>query len=120
MDRFLNVAQKLKLEGLIGNDDNTNEEEDGYEDQPPNFTNDIFPDKEEPDMSQSYTPKPKPRVPRRASVPTTALKSTSDVDNSALTQVYEKNVIENIDGTLSCKICGKVAKGSRLNVLNGL
>ena len=101
----------MKLEGLIGNDDNTNEKEDGYKDQIPNFENDILPEKEE---LQSYNPRPQPRVPRRVSVPTTALISTSAVDNSVLTQVYEENVIENSDETLSCKICGKVFKGEKM------
>ena len=104
LDRFLNVAQRFKLEGLI-NDPDADQEEKVNVKETKHFNN-----KETnllESFTKSYRTKTKPdghgRVIAKAS---TYVKpdNISEVDEQ-----IEQNIINNMDGTYSCSLCGKTS-----------
>ena len=103
LDRFLGIAQRLRIEGLVGQD----EPEDIIDEE-------ITPSQYYPKNEENYS-KPvikkqnssKPDVfSRSLVVPTTG-------DESMVKETIKENIITHPDGTLSCKVCGKVASGFR-------
>ena len=103
LDRFLGIAQRLRIEGLVGQD----EPEDIIDEE-------ITPSQYYPKNEENYS-KPvikkqnssKPDVfSRSLVVPTTG-------DDSMVKETIKENIITHPDGTLSCKVCGKVASGNR-------
>ena len=108
LDRFLNVANKLKLEGLIGNGENGHEAEESENslNSPADSTtiDETFEREEEVKPTQ-YSNPPPPRKPAPRSVV-----SISNEAESVINQTYDENVAENPDRSLSCKICGKVSQ----------
>ena len=94
MDRFLNVAQKLRLEGLIGSEQNVQQDKTQANYEVNSRSNSI---KEDPETFQSYIPEP--NIKRRFAQ--TALVAKSDTDPElALKQINETNVVKNNDETL--------------------
>ena len=105
LDRFLSVAERLKLDGLIGGKENQEEptEETDFNYEPQVETTNCTPK----DYSRREKMIRKPLVKN-----TTAVVSSDSVNND-LHQLADENMLINEDGTLSCKICGKVASGSQ-------
>ena len=102
LDRCLNIAQRLKLEGLI----ETKEPEETY------FKNTITADEKFDGPSQRKYTKMTP-IHTNMNVSSRSLVVPATGDESMIKQTMHENTIENSDGTLSCRICGKVASGSQ-------
>ena len=98
LDRCLNIAQRLKLEGLI----ETKEPEETY------FKNTITADEKFDGPSQRKYTKMDPG--HNLNVSSRSLVIPATGDESMIKQIMQS---ENSDGTLSCRICGKVASGSQ-------
>ena len=102
LDRFLNVAQRFKLEGLIT--DAVQEEEVNDVKETEHFYNkdrhfqDEF-------TNLSYRTKTKPEEHERV-----ITKVNTEINPENISEVDEQikqNIIKNLDGTYSCQICGK-------------
>ena len=114
LDRFLSVAQKLKLEGLMG-DGNDNESENEQIEQS-SFKTEEVPNMEG-ETPNSYTNLKRNANQRRQSrtneskviVP---LKWTLDSSQQINKEKVDENITRNTDGTKTCKICGKTSKPS--------
>ena len=103
LDRFLNIAQRFKLEGLI-TDPHAGQEEGVIVEKTEHFntggTNfqDDFKD-------LSHMTKSKPEAHERM-----ITKVSTDINPANISEVDEQikqNIIRNLDGTYSCQICGK-------------
>ena len=95
LDRFLNVAQKLKLEGLIGGEEDPKQE-------PPAQTETV------------YEPESEIRRGRPVKIKTQQNQSSNDVValNDLNQSTFDKNIdVNDGDETMTCKVCGKVATG---------
>ena len=106
LDRFLNVAQRLKLEGLITDPDDDQEEQvnvkekETFKNKAPNF--------EEGFTNLSYRTKTTPQGHER--VIAKASTDINPVNISEIDEQIEQNIIKNLDSTgttYSCKFCGK-------------
>ena len=103
MDRFLNVAQRFKLEGLI-NDPDADQEEEVNAKETKHFNN------EETNFQDGFTnrssrTKTKPEGHERV-----IAKASADINPANISEVDEQikqNIIKNLDGTYSCRMCGK-------------
>ena len=111
LDRFLAVAQRLKLKGLIGNEDVKEEERDSV------FV-DCFKDyvdefKEIPlaDLGSRST-KPKNENVARKAVVLAKCENLNDIDEKI--QEYLEEVS---DGSFKCTFCGKTSSGQNLSTL---
>jgi len=111
LDRFLNVAQRLKLEGLMGNDN-----DDAQHDSKEDVNNKMFSKEEEvhypptPVSSNNYHQIQKPREMEavdKVMVPV----STEDV--SEVENTVNQHVEKSSDGLYKCGLCGKTAKHIR-------
>ena len=106
LDRFLSVAQKLKLKGLLGGDSD-------YVDEKRNIPNDST---EVDNMSikeMEYTEKLKMKV--KANIPwqpRNVTNSISTIENCNISNVGEQvnSMLEKtVDGKFMCKVCGKIS-----------
>ena len=98
LDRFLNVAQRFKLEGLITAPEADQEEEENVE-ETEHFNN------KETNVKAPYSTKTKPEAHERM-----IQKVTPDINPANISEVdeqIEQSMIKNLDGTYSCQICGK-------------
>ena len=101
LDRFLNVAQRLKLEGLISDPEAEQEEETNIkETENRNINKETnFQD------NSSYRTKTKAEAHERM-----ITKVNTDINPENISEIddqIEQNIIKNLDGTYSCQICGK-------------
>ena len=106
LDRFLNIAQRLKLEGLI-TDPNDDQEEDINVKETEKLNNKA-PNFQEGFTNSSYrtkiTPQGHERVIAKAST------DINPVNISEIDEQIEQNIIKNLDSTgtsYTCKFCGK-------------
>ena len=101
LDRFLNVAQRLKLEGLL-----TDPEADQEEEVP--FNNEDAAIQEE---IKSFKAKPKPKLsePHQQRVIAKVNTDFSPENVSKVDEQIDQNIVKNLDGTFCCKICGKTS-----------
>ena len=107
LDRFLNVAQRLRLEGLQQSDSDA-----GQEDEVPFKNGDIL----KQEFIREKT-KPKPPHPVNGYGKEIAKVRTDIYPADNITEVdeqIEQNIVRNSDGSLSCNICGKNS-GKRLS-----
>lgn len=103
LDRFLAVAERFKLEGLINlPDNNKQEEENSYQTLEETFLpltpTAVYEDRKKVKRSVNYERD------------TTAMVHIAVGDNSNIEEINEKiaeNIQRNDDGTFSCKLCGK-------------
>ena len=100
LDRFLNVAQRFKLEGLISYPEAEQEEEvnvkesEHFDIKETNFQD-----------NSSYRTKTKPKGHERM-----ITKVNTDINPENISEIdeqIEQNIIKNSDGTYSCQFCGK-------------
>ena len=105
LDRFLNVAQRLKLEGLISNDSHENIREDTIEE-------DIASTVEQKTAKdcKSLTVRTRPKS-NEVVGNLIALQDGKELTEEEHKQRLANNVIINDDGTASCKVCGKLFGG---------
>ena len=114
LDRFLNVAHKLKLEGLLSNQDDVIDDEENAE----------ILESEDIDAKNFETypitsANPRARGSARSNVKNTGGSETKSIVFDNVNEVSEEehkqrlldNVQVNSDGTASCKICGKTFGG---------
>ena len=109
LDKFLNVAQRLKLEGLLTdlcNPLGDQKEEEVLSNEKEHFKN------EEDEYSQNNLKRKraikKPHLSERNNDKHDTVVATVNANNiSEVNDQIEQNVVRNIDGTYSCHICGK-------------
>ena len=116
LDRFLEVAQRFQLEGLMTLPDSTKQEESFSEP----LEDSILPPT--PVQTRSVERKPDSRVKRelRRRSETTAVVSL-DLDTSNIQHIdqkLEENIQRDEDGTFSCKLCGKAGVKLSRNMKN--
>ena len=100
LDRFLNVAQRFKLEGLITDPDDGADQEEELNVKTTEHLNN-----KETNVQDGYRTKTKPEGHEKV-----IQKVTTDINPANISVVDEKieqNLSKNLDGTYSCKICGK-------------
>ena len=102
INRFLSIAQRFKIEGLLGEKKEEEKEEEEEE---------IVPDFE-PHPKPNFSPSI-PRVKRQEKVksdPDTAIQLNNSIDNFDIDQKLYENMERNSDATYSCKLCSKTAR----------
>ena len=104
LDRFLNVAQRLKLEGLIGEE---NSDEDQVFQDSPQQTEDIAPTL---NVVTKDIPKAKPTKLTKYEEKNIVAIPAGEMSEQEHKQRLYDNVMRNEDGSFSCKICGKTFK----------
>lgn len=105
LDRFLAIAQRLKLEGLLG-DGSTAEE--NHDEKMTNFE----PREHHFDNNLTAFPQSKSRNYEKYNPEKAESKFTMAVNSENETEVEEKinsNIVQNEDGKLACGLCGKTA-----------
>ena len=121
LDRFLGIAQRLKLNGLIGNENSNSSESQDYErkeslhEQKPDLTS--F-SQEEIEQNSTYSPVTQPQPRRRG----TRDKKTNDThimalngqDNAAIDAKANEYLETLADGSLKCTFCGKTASQNNM------
>ena len=114
LDRFLNVAQRLKLEGLLTEpdaDQDQGEEASDKESEP--FNN-------EEKIKGEWTRKSinkNPSEPHHERVVAKAIDINPD-NISEINEQIEQNIVKNVDGSYSCKVCGHNSGKITTNVRN--
>ena len=101
LDRFLNVAQRFKLEGLINDQD---EEVNVKETELEHFNN------KDTNLHNSFVnlnDKTKTKPERQDRAIAKASTDSNPVNISEIDVQIEQNIIKNLDGTYSCNMCGK-------------
>merc|ERR1712126_98032 len=103
LDRFLNVAQRFKLEGLLGGEEKVESEDYEEEKTMPDF---------EPSPRIRTVKKVQQAMPEVAANETTILLNNQiqPIDSNDLSEIDQKlyeNMVRNSDGRYSCKICSK-------------
>ena len=105
LDNFLNIAQRLKLEGLIGNNVEDSQE---VNDDDKNIAKDENPMEEAHyEKPINRTPQPKPRQLEKVdykSIVSLSLEDVSEVDNAV-----NENMEKIASGMWKCKLCEKTA-----------
>ena len=103
IDRFLEVAQRFKLEGLLGN-----KHEESAE------------DFEEPGLTETNHPiqDTSLKQPKASHEKTIVHNNLDPVDNSEVDQQIQEHMEKLSDGTYTCKICGKSSVKKRTNMRN--
>ena len=104
MDRFLIVAQRLKLEGLLTDPDADLVEEENIQ------GNEPLKDNVREDVTR-YETKIKPNPSERHGK--LIAKVGTDINPNNIAEVdeqVEQSIVKNWDGTYSCNICGKIMK----------
>ena len=119
LDRFLAVAERFQLEGLMNLPDTNKEQENSYE-----TLEEFLP----PTPSQSGVDKREysnSQVKRSRLVKTEAeTRAIVNIDVDTASNIDEiearisENVLKNYDGTFSCKLCGKSGVKQRINMKN--
>ena len=118
LDRFLNVAQKLKLEGLLNNDDNEMKEKDCNEG--------VTKQEEEIEITDVISQVQKEVQNKQNQIRTRRPKSNSEFESKMVAvnddgeniseedhkQRLADSIQINSDGTASCKFCGKTFGGA--------
>ena len=112
LERFLQIAQRFQLEGLIGGDNNFESSDKVVEDQPPGevYKEDWQPKKTEPTCNQL--------VSDFRSVVTKPIRTIQDLNSAEfqnledLDQKIRELMVRDSDGMHRCTICGKVSKHS--------
>ena len=124
LDRFLVVAQRLQLEGLISQDDDKERKvNETIEDTEIYFENNFATGKER-DTTQlktckSETPQNERRRPRQSSTTSLALAgSISELNTEKIDGKIEEHLVRADDGTYSCGICGKAGDRYKNNMRN--
>ena len=118
LDRFLGVAQKLKLEGLMGNEDNVQEVHDNY------IENTDYAKEENVSAKTEVTNVQIPRSKTHSSGHIDNGREVAQVDKIMVPIPSEDEVKEKIkqcietdaDGNMRCTICGKEGVGAKRNV----
>ena len=107
LEKFLSIASRLSLNGLIGGDE-TNEEQHGQIKEEIEYCQPTPPQEKE----DSQPPRTSFAVKKRPAADkiTIAVNDHNNYDIQ-INQAFEDNVETCDDGSLSCKICGKVASG---------
>ena len=104
LDRFLNVAQRLKLEGLLTDPDAEQEEEVNVGGSEPFKYKETYTREDASRYETKITPNPSERHEQIIA------KVNTDVNLENISEVNERieqNIVKNLDGTYSCQICGK-------------
>ena len=115
LDRFLNVAQRLKLEGLLTDPDAEQEEEANV------GGNEPFDRKETYNRENvtRYETKMKPNPYERHEKIIAKVSTDMNPENlSEINEQIEQNIIKNLDGTYSCQICGKNSGKGKTHIKN--
>ena len=111
LDNFLSIAQRLKLEGLIGNNDEDSQQPDYFKSEQISgkdeyIADDTHHEKYEP-ISNNPHHNSKPRQ-RHVEAVDKVLVPISSEDVSEVENAIEQH-LEKVDGTWKCKLCGKTA-----------
>ena len=99
LDRFLNVAQRFRLEGLITDPD---QEEEVNVKETEHFNN-----TRETNFQDGYRTKTKPEQGQESRVIQKVTININPANISEVDEKIEESMIKNLDGTYSCQICGK-------------
>ena len=105
LDRFLDIAQRFRIEGLLGTDSDTSEKQENKEEK--KFTPTLVP--------PIGVKNPENPIPEKFEVVTdnSSIQLNNQIlslDTSDINEIDERlyeNMEKNIDGIYSCKICGK-------------
>ena len=122
LDRFLVVAQRLQLEGLISQDDQQERKvNETIEDTEMYFENNFETGKENNTTKvkklKSETPQTEKRRPRQSSSSSVALAgSFSDLNTAEIDQKIEEYLVRAEDGSYSCGVCGKAGVSTKQNM----
>ena len=110
LDRFLNVAQRFKIKGLLNDGDVDNEKQEQFEDQETN--NAVQLEQYEETKHVDTTPKPRKRIPKTNNV--IALNGNGSVGSLDDMKIETEKYIENIeDDHVKCTVCGKQSTEER-------
>ena len=104
LDRFLNVAQRLKLEGLLTDPDAEQEEEVNVGGSEPFKIKEIHRREDATRYETNIKLNPSERHEQIIA------KVSTDVNPENISEVneqIEQNIVKNVDGTYSCQVCGK-------------
>ena len=100
LDRFLSLAQRLKLEGLLSNTNNDPNEFNHKE-----TTNINDEDGETLAMEKSKIENQAENITHERVLTKVSMSNVENI--SEVNEQIEQNVIKNLDGTYSCRICGR-------------
>ena len=115
LDRFLSIAQRLKLEGLLTVPKADPEGEEDIQGNEPRKIEDNHIREEITRYETAIKPNPSKRHEKIISKISTEI----NPDNiSEVEEHVEQNIIRNLDGTYSCKICGKSSGKKISNMKN--
>ena len=103
LDRFLKVAEKLQLAGLVANGEEKVPSEDTFED----FKNVTTELKTKEARKRKTSKRISQSFPEQQDIKPIVL-ADNLTDLSEVTEKINENLIENGDGTLSCGVCGKM------------
>ena len=106
LDRFINIAQRFKLEGLITIDDDAAQEEEINVKETEHLNNEVT-NFQDDYTNLSYRTKTKTEGHERV-----ITKVSTDINPDNISEVdeqIEQNIIKNLDGSYSCNICGKTS-----------
>jgi len=118
LDRFLVVAQRLKLEGLTSQDDDQERKvNETIEDTEKYFENNFETGKES-DTSEikkfkTETSQSKSRRPRQSSSSVALAGSFSDLNTEEIDQKIAEYLVRDEDGFYSCGVCGKAGDSTK-------
>jgi len=120
LDRFLEVAQRLQLEGLTSQDDDQERKvKEKIEDAEIYFENNLETSKgsvatPQIKRSKSEYQQNERRRPRQSASSTVALAgSFTDLNTEEIDQKIEEYLVRAEDGTYSCGVCGKAGENTR-------
>ena len=118
LDKFLEVAQRFKLEGLNsaelpGDSDYSFDTISELPENDPIFVENM------PDLKMSKTRRGEVKRPRRSEENTAIVKIQADsIISSEVGEKILENIIKNADGTFSCRLCGKNSGKIATNIKN--
>ena len=108
LDRFLEVAQRLKLEGLTGNDDEQERKlNDTLEEAVINVEENYFTETETMKKENVI------RKPRKLSQPIMVANDSAVTNTEEIDEKISEYIVRGEDGNYSCGYCGKVGNGNR-------
>ena len=114
LDRFLNIAQKLKLEGLIGGETEQENEKMNYAETEPKT--EVYVENENMNKSKKVVNgKGSFQIPKlpRTDYDGTIANTGANMNSSEGREKLNDSITNNGDGTISCNICGKTFPSSR-------
>ena len=113
LDRFLEVAQRLKLEGLTGNDhDHESKMYETLKEAVGDVDNERFTE------TETFKKENVIRKPRRVSQPVVVANNSSVTNTEEIDQKISEYVIRGEDGVYSCGYCGKVGDRNVFHMRN--